>query len=50
MVVERKYLRGTISTLLQILLKKKESQVISETETDDVEKQINTETSKSQSA
>ena len=48
MVVDRKYLRGTISTLLQILLKKKESQAISET--DDVESQINPKTSKSQSA
>jgi acetyl-CoA carboxylase carboxyl transferase subunit beta len=31
LVVERKYLRSTISTLLSILLKKKEGQTISET-------------------
>ena len=31
LVVERKYLRSTISTLLSILLKKKEGQAISET-------------------
>ena len=34
MVVERKYLRSTVSTLLSILLKKKEAQAIS---TSDVE-------------
>ena len=32
LVVERKYLRSTVSTLLSILLKKRESQAISETE------------------
>ena len=32
LVVERKYLRSTISTLLSILLKKKEAQVISTTD------------------
>ena len=32
LVVERKYLRSTISTLLSILLKKKESQAISTTD------------------
>jgi acetyl-CoA carboxylase beta subunit len=31
LVIERKYLRPTISTLLSILLKKKEGRVISET-------------------
>ena len=51
MVVERKYLRGTISILLQILLKKKEQTILeTELETDDVESQINPKTSKSQSA
>ena len=50
LIVERKYLRGTISTLLQILLKKKETADYSETETDDVESQINPENPKSQSA
>ena len=48
MVVERKYLRGTISKLLQILLKKKESQAISIS--DNVENEINKKTFKSQSA
>ena len=32
LVVERKYLRSTVSTLLSILLKKKEAQAISETD------------------
>ncbi len=32
LVVERKYLKSTISTLLSILLKKKETQIISETD------------------
>ena len=32
LVVERKYIRSTVSTLLSILLKKKESQSISETD------------------
>jgi len=47
-IVERKYLRSTIAKLLQILLKKKEGQSISEM--DNVKSQINSETPKSQSA
>ena len=48
MVVERKYLRSTIIKLLQILLKKKETQAISDS--GDVDNEINTKTFKNQSA
>ena len=48
MVVERKYLRSTIIKLLQILLKKKETQAISDS--GDVDNKINTKTFKNQSA
>ena len=40
LVVERKYLRSTISTLLSILLKKKEAQVISTTDVTNLEETL----------
>ena len=40
LVVERKYLRSTISTLLSILLKKKEAQAISTTDVSNLEESL----------
>ena len=40
MVVERKYLRSTVSTLLSILLKKKEAQAISTTDVSNLEESL----------
>ena len=40
LVVERKYLRSTISTLLSILLKKKEAQAISTTDVETFEETL----------
>ena len=40
LVVERKYLRSTISTLLSILLKKKEAQAISTTDVANLEETL----------
>ena len=39
-MVERKYLRSTISTLLSILLKKKEAQAISTTDVSNLEESL----------
>jgi len=40
LVIERKYLRSTIATLLSILLKKKEAQVISTTDVENFEESL----------